>query len=93
MNRRDTLRFLGLTGAGSVALSTESMVSARGEIAAGNDFSRDKAADALWRLAEGIKCGLVVVRELSVSSSLRPNELVTQRLVLEFDIPEMLESS
>lgn len=87
--RRTALAFLGLTGATSVALSTEAMVepSARG-LTHGGQSDMKLVANALRKLADGIERHEVLVFGLDVSSSLRPDQIITQKLVVEFSLDE-----
>lgn len=89
--RRSALAFLGLTGAGSVALAHEHMVTPDpGKLGfiMGTDWSEKKTADALRRLADGIEDKTVEVAVLDLSTSLRPDQYLIQKLNLEFYLKE-----
>jgi hypothetical protein len=91
MNRRDTLTFLGLVGSSSVALATENMVDGSINVANGSHWSNNAAARALRRLADGIEAGKVDVCELTITSGIKPDAIITQKLLLEFNLPSAFE--
>lgn len=87
MNRRNALTFLGLAGTASAALATENMVDMQKDgFAYGTDFMRTKVAEAMVRIADGIRSGEISVIDLAVNSTLKPDEWLTQTLIVNFTL-------
>ena len=85
-HRRNVLAFLGLVAATGPALDTGAIAGDQVHIDVKRDGreATERIAQALDRLAAGIRSSEVLVSGLTVSSSIKPGELVVQDVNIEF---------
>lgn len=88
LSRRTALSILGIAGAAS-AVSAEAFTDppeTGRHLPLGRNASREAIARALRSLADAVERKEIDVRSLNVSTDLRANEIVVQRLGIDFTI-------